>query len=30
VEERFSLDAMHAGYEKIYAQVMGQQSLSLG
>ncbi len=30
VEERFSLDAMHAGYEKIYIQIIGQQSLSLG
>jgi glycosyltransferase involved in cell wall biosynthesis len=30
VEERFSLDAMHAGYEKIYAQIIGQQSFSLG
>lgn len=30
VEQRFSLDAMHAGYEKIYAQVIGQQSFSLG
>jgi len=30
VEERFSLDAMHAGYEKIYTQIIGQQSLSLG
>ena len=29
VEQRFSLDAMHAGYEKIYAQIMGQQSFSL-
>ncbi len=30
VEQRFSLDAMHAGYENIYAQVMGQQSFSSG
>ncbi len=30
VEQRFSLDAMHAGYEKIYDQVIGQQSFSLG
>jgi glycosyltransferase involved in cell wall biosynthesis len=26
VEKRFSLEAMHAGYQEIYAQVMGQQS----
>jgi len=30
VEERFSLGVMHAGYEKIYAQIIGQQSFSLG
>jgi len=28
VEQRFSLDAMHAGYASIYAQVIGQQSFS--
>lgn len=30
VEERFSLYIMHAGYEKIYAQIMDQQAFSLG
>jgi glycosyltransferase involved in cell wall biosynthesis len=30
VEERFSLGVMHAGYEKIYAQIIGQLSFSLG
>jgi glycosyltransferase involved in cell wall biosynthesis len=30
VEQRFSLGAMHAGYEKIYAQVIGQQSFFPG
>lgn len=30
IEERFSLPAMHAGYETVYAQITGQQALALG
>jgi glycosyltransferase involved in cell wall biosynthesis len=30
VEERFSLSAMHARYEEIYAQIIGQQSFRSG
>jgi glycosyltransferase involved in cell wall biosynthesis len=30
VEERFSLDAMHARYAEIYAQIIGQQSFHSG
>ena len=30
VEERFSLGGMHARYKEIYAQIIGQQSFSLG
>jgi glycosyltransferase involved in cell wall biosynthesis len=29
VEERFSLPAMHAGYEEVYAQIMGNRAPSL-
>lgn len=30
VEQRFSLEAMHTGYEKVYTQIMGQQSTRPG